>query len=182
MGYGDKNFSPRSGGNGYGGRQGGYGGGQGGRSGSYGGQGGFVSKPATFPNGYLSTAYLDTDGKRDVRYITRFAEDIGKTLGRDNNTGKSKIRAYFDTVNSINEAFCSGMISQDTAIIRLAQLKPRVADRLAKGNASQFFVDFINKNIDTVIEDEEFFKERLMQFRDHFEAVVCYTADKKERR
>lgn len=139
-------------------------------------------KAPTFPNGYLKNAYLDDKGERDVRYITEYALSIGKDFSADQSTGKSKIRAYFDSVNAIKEAVFSQSITENTAIIRLAQLKSRVIDRVAKGNASKFFSDFINKNIDVVISDPRMFKDRLLHFRDHFEAVVCYTAEKKERR
>lgn len=139
-------------------------------------------KAPTFPTGYLKNAYLDDSGERDTRYITEYAVHIGKAFSSDQNTGKSKIRAYFDAVNSIKEAVFNKTMSENTAIIQLAQLKPRVADRVAKGNASKFFADFIDKNIDTVISDKAKFKDRLLHFRDHFEAVVCYTAEKKERR
>lgn len=141
-----------------------------------------VINAPTFPAGYLKDAYLDASGDRDIRYLTSFAESIGKSFGDDGSTGKSKIRSYYDTVNSIKEALFTKAISENTAMIQLAQLKPRVADRVAKGNASKFFSDFINKNIDTVVSDKALFKDRLLHFRDHFEAVVGYTADKKERR
>ena len=118
----------------------------------------------------------------NIRYITSFAESIGKSFSEDESTGKSKIRSYFNTVNSIKEALFTKAISENTAMIQLAQLKSRVVDRMAKGNASKFFSDFINKNIDIVVSDKALFKDRLLHFRDHFEAVVGYTADKKERR
>lgn len=141
-----------------------------------------VINAPTFPAGYLKDAYLDEVGDRDIRYITSFAESIGKSLSTDDKTGKSKIRSYFDTVNSIKEALFNKVISENTAMIQLAQLKHRVIGRVAKETASPFFSDFINKNIDVVVSDKALFKERLLHFRDHFEAVVCYTAEKKERR
>ena len=66
-------------------------------------------------------------------------------------------------------------------MVRLGTLKSRVVDRAAKGNASKYFVDFIGKNIDVIVSDEDKFKERLRHFCEHFEAVVCYTAEKKSR-
>ena len=156
---------------------------------NYGNRGGFnprdsrpEPKVLTFPAGYLKDAYLDETGDRDIRYITSFAESIGKSFSTDDKTGKSKIRAYFDTVNSIKDALFNKVISENTAMIQLAQLKSRVVGRVAKETASQFFSDFINKNIDIVVSDKALFKERLLHFRDHFEAVVCYTAEKKDRR
>lgn len=137
---------------------------------------------ATFPDGYLKNAYLTDDGKDDVRYITKYAQHIGKCLCMDSSTGKSKIRSYFDSVTAIKEAFYTGKITKEKAIIQLSQLEPRVYDRMSKGNASKYFVDFINKNVDTVIEDPDLFKERLLHFCNHFEAVVCYTAEKTDRR
>lgn len=139
-------------------------------------------KVLTFPAGYLRDAYLDETGDRDIRYITSFAEAIGKSFSTDDKTGKSKIRSYFDTVNSIKDALFNKVISENTAMIQLAQLKSRVVGRVAKETASPFFSDFINKNIDIVVSDKALFKERLLHFRDHFEAVVCYTAEKKDRR
>lgn len=139
-------------------------------------------KVLAFPDGYLKNAYLDETGDRDIRYLTSFAVSIGKSFGDDDKTGKSKIRSYFNSVNAIKEALFAKAINENTAMIQLAQLKSRVVDRVAKGNASKFFSDFINKNIDVVVSDKALFKDRLMSFRDHFEAVVCYTAEKKERR
>lgn len=139
-------------------------------------------KVLTFPAGYLKDAYLDETGDRDIRYITSFAEAIGKSFSTDDKTGKSKIRSYFDTVNSIKDALFNKVISENTAMFQLAQLKSRVVNRVAKETASPFFSDFINKNIDIVVSDKALFKERLLHFRDHFEAVVCYTAEKKDRR
>lgn len=139
-------------------------------------------KVLTFPDGYLKNAYLDESGDRDIRYLTSFAVSIGKSFGDDDLTSKSKIRSYFNSVNSIKDALFTKAISENTAMVQLAQLESRVADRVAKRNASKFFSDFINKNIDVVISDKALFKDRLLHFRDHFEAVVGYTAEKKERR
>lgn len=138
--------------------------------------------PNTLPKGYLESDYLRSDGRRDTRYVLEFAEHIGKVLSADANTGKSKIRAYYDTALSIKDSVYNKAITEDEAIIRLSQLKNRVIDRQAKGNASPFFVKFISKNVDTVISDEDKFRERIRHFCEHFEAVVCHTADKKERR
>lgn len=142
-----------------------------------------VPNAPTFPAGYLKDAYLDESGDRDLRYLTTFAVSIGKSLSdKDDTTGKSKIRSYFNSVNSIKEALFTKAISENTAMVQLTQLKNRVVAREAKQTASKFFSDFINKNIDVVISDKALFKDRLIGFRDHFEAVVCHTAEKKERR
>ena len=149
-------------------------------------RGGYDRKPVddfkpTFPVGYLAHAYLDENGKRDRRYVLSFAEHIGKALSNDQSTGKSKIRSYFDAALSIKEAVFNKHITEDEAMVRLGTLKSRVVDRAAKGNASKYFVDFIGKNIDVIVSDEDKFKERLRHFCEHFEAVVCYTAEKKSR-
>lgn len=141
--------------------------------------------PLTFPSGYLTNGYFDNTGKRDVRYITKYAVEIGKALSFGvGMTAQSKIRSYYDEIATIKEAVFSKIIDLDTARIRIAQLTPRVNARYQKGTASKFFKDFIDKNVDVVIEsktDEEL-RNNILYFKDHFEAVVCYTKEEKTRK
>lgn len=136
----------------------------------------------SLPSGYLNNGYLTKDGKRDKRYIGEYAVQIGKVLSADQNTGKSKIRSFFDTSLSIKSAVYNKAISEDEAMVQLMQLKNRVVDRESKGNASKYFVEFISKNVDMVVSEDDKFRERIRHFCEHFEAVICHTADKRSRK
>lgn len=136
----------------------------------------------SFPDGYLENGYYDKNGEMDIKYITEYALKISKELSSDNETGKSKIRAYYDIVTNTQENLIRNYINVNEAMRQIAKLTPRAVNRVAKNNASKFFAAFISKNVEVVIKDSEGFKERLDYFRDHFEAIVGFTADKKERR
>ena len=135
-------------------------------------------KAASLPTDYLNTGYLDKDGGYNVDYITDIAENIGKQLSDTTsagNTATSKVRAYFDIVESTHHQLVSKGINVNQAITTLATLKARVNNSTAKGNSSKLFKDFIDKNVDTVIKSsKDGIITNLTGFKQHFEAVICY--------
>lgn len=135
---------------------------------------------ATLPSDYLVNGYTDNTGVLDIKYITEYAESIGRDLGNDRKTGVSKIRSYYDEVIS-DLTDCTYSDIQWTSVRnRVAMLKARANNRVTKGTASKLFFNFISKNVDTVVRSktEAEFKENLANFKDHFEAVVCYLPKK----
>lgn len=130
--------------------------------------------------GYLDNGYNDADGVMDIKLVTTIAEQIGKSLGSDGVTGVSKIRSFYDEVTSILTDCTYGNTKWTTSRNKLAMLKARANTRFEKGTASKLFLDFISKNVTLVTKskDEGEFKSNLRNFKDHFEAVVCYMPKK----
>lgn len=130
----------------------------------------------SIPADYLKSGYKDASGVLDIKLLTTQAEQLGKGLGSDGKTGVSKIRSFYDEVTSYLTDCTYGDIKWTAVRNKLGLLKARANTRFEKGTASKLFLDFISKNVTTVIEakTEEEFKENLANFKDHFEAVVCY--------
>lgn len=130
----------------------------------------------SIPADYLKNGYKDASGVLDIKLLTTQAEQLGKGLGSDGKTGVSKIRSFYDEVTSCLTDCTYGDIKWTAVRNKLGLLKARANTRFEKGTASKLFLDFISKNVNTVIEakTEEEFKENLANFKDHFEAVVCY--------
>lgn len=133
---------------------------------------------SALPADYLVNGYFREDGKCDIRYVGLFAETIAAGLSADRETGKSKIRAYFDEVINIKTDMERKYITEDKAMKMLTKLKSRVANRMTKKTASILFGQFICKNVDVVTANEADFRKNLEEFADHFEAVVGFTTDK----
>lgn len=127
-----------------------------------------------FPDTYLKFGYNKESGEFNPTYLTTLAERIGKELSMDGTTGKSKIRSYYDQVESLVTRLSSGALTEEQAKKQLTMLAPRVADRFNKGTASVVFKKFIEKNV-AYLNKTENFKADLYSFKLHFEAVVCYT-------
>ena len=127
-----------------------------------------------FPETYLKFGYNKESGEFNPTYLTTLAERIGKELSMDGTTGKSKIRSYYDQVESLVTRLSSGALTEEQAKKQLTMLAPRVADRFNKGTASVVFKKFIEKNV-AYLNKTENFKADLYSFKLHFEAVVCYT-------
>lgn len=130
----------------------------------------------SIPADYLKDGYTDESGVLDIKLLTTQAEQLGKGLGSDGKTGVSKIRSFYDEVTSYLTDCTYGDIQWKVIRNKLGLLKARANTRFEKGTASKLFLDFISKNVDTVIKakTEKEFKESLANFKDHFEAVVCY--------
>ena len=130
----------------------------------------------SIPADYLKNGYKDASGVLDIKLLTTQAEQLGKGLGSDGKTGVSKIRSFYDEVTSCLTDCTYGDMKWTAVRNKLGLLKARANTRFEKGTASKLFLDFISKNVNTVIEakTEEEFKENLANFKDHFEAVVCY--------
>lgn len=155
----------------------------GGKPGGYGGKPGFKSQPvaktpANLPKDYLQNGYKDDANGYEVEYITTIAQNIGSQLADTNssgNTASSKVRAYFDIVESVHSQFATKKITANSVMISLATLKARVNNVYSKGNASKLFKDFIDKNVDQVIKSPvSELAFNLTGFKLHFEAVLCY--------
>lgn len=131
---------------------------------------------ASIPVDYLKNGYKDASGVLDIKLLTTQAEQLGKSLGADGKTGVSKIRSFYDEVIRCLTDCTYGDMKWTAVRNKLGLLKARANTRFVKGTASKLFLDFISKNVNTVIEakTEEEFKENLANFKDHFEAVVCY--------
>ena len=144
------------------------------------GKGSNTGVRASIPAGYLENGYNGADGVMDIKLITSIAEQIGKSLGNDSLTGVSKIRSFYDEVTSILTDCTYGETKWTIARNNLAMLKARANVRFEKGTASKLFLDFISKNVTLVTnsKDETEFKSNLRNFKDHFEAVVCYLPKK----
>lgn len=127
-----------------------------------------------FPETYLKFGYNKESGEFNPTYLTTLAERIGKELSNDGTTGKSKIRSYYDQVESLVTRLSSGALTEEQTKKQLTMLAPRVADRFNKGTASEIFKKFIEKNV-AYLNKTENFKVDLYSFKLHFEAVVCYT-------
>ena len=136
-----------------------------------------VREKFSFPSDYLSNGYNDSEGKQSLKYIIDYSKKIGEELSKDKNTGKSKIREYYDNVVAINQRYVSGSIDLTRAKVELGKLIPRVENRVSKGTASVTFRNFISKNVKYVTSDDSTFKYNLRCFMEHFEAVVCYVND-----
>lgn len=130
----------------------------------------------SIPEDYLKHGYKDASGVLDIKLLTTQAEQLGKGLGSDSKTGVSKIRGFYDEVIRCLTDCTYGDMKWTAVRNKLGLLKARANIRFEKGTASKLFLDFISKNVNTVIEakTEEEFKENLANFKDHFEAVVCY--------
>lgn len=130
----------------------------------------------SIPVDYLKNGYKDASGVLDIKLLTTQAEQLGKSLGADGKTGVSKIRSFYDEVIRCLTDCTYGDMKWTAVRNKLGLLKARANTRFVKGTASKLFLDFISKNVNTVIEakTEEEFKENLANFKDHFEAVVCY--------
>lgn len=130
----------------------------------------------SIPADYLKNGYKDASGVLDIKLLTTQAEQLGKGLGSDGKTGVSKIRGFYDEVIRCLTDCTYGDMKWTAVRNKLGLLKARANIRFEKGTASKLFLDFISKNVNTVIEakTEEEFKENLANFKDHFEAVVCY--------
>lgn len=142
--------------------------------------GGMKPRSSALPVDYLKNGYTDESGELDIKLLTSQAEHIGKALGDDGTTSVSKIRSFYDSVTS-----CLTDITYEDAkwtMVRnnISLLKARANARFEKGTASRLFLDFISKNVDLVTESksEDAFRHSLRNFKDHFEAVVCYLPKK----
>lgn len=136
---------------------------------------------ASIPVDYLKDGYKDTSGVLDIKLLTTQAEQLGKSLGADGKTGVSKIRSFYDEVTDCMTDCVYGNKKWTEVRNKLALLKARANTRFEKGTASKLFLDFISKNMQVVTSSktESEFRENLANFKDHFEAVVCYLPKEK---
>lgn len=136
---------------------------------------------ASIPVDYLKNGYKDASGVLDIKLLTTQAEQLGKSLGADGKTGVSKIRSFYDEVTDCMTDCAYGNKKWTEVRNKLALLKARANTRFEKGTASKLFLDFISKNVQVVTSSktESEFRENLANFKDHFEAVVCYLPKEK---
>lgn len=129
---------------------------------------------ASLPAGYLSDGYKDKNGNFDIKYITSIASEVAKQFGYDN-VAKSKVRDYYNSLCTILDGLRFNSINMKQANRELSKMKPRVTNRGNKGTTPKVFVDFINKNVDLILnipDDEKL--QAMVDFKDHFESVVGY--------
>lgn len=127
------------------------------------------AKTSTFPEGYLSNGYQNSD----VKYITDYAEAIADAL-RPKMNPEVLVRIY-RKVDNLRYDFRKGSkpcpeIDFEAVKRELAKLLPYTASLVDKGKAPLMLREFMEANITAVTDTQTY-----LAFRDHLEAVTGYT-------
>jgi len=124
------------------------------------------------PEGYLKNGYFDDKGNILENYITKWAEDIAKTLGNAYpSMTKHQLRRFYNHVKSLEKKLD---LTEDYPSINadLKMLVSYAANAACKRPASipKFFESFVKRNLDTVKDIKTF-----RGFVQHFQAVVGFS-------
>jgi len=129
-------------------------------------------EPAKLPQGYLQGGYFQADGKSLLcEIIVSWAEEVAKTLGDSSPPMTyTQLRRFYNKVLSIKQKLDAG--SEFPQLVpELLTLKRDAADSVGRENAPQLFKDFIDRNVDLAVKEQEAFKKGFLQ---HFQSVVAY--------
>lgn len=123
------------------------------------------------PEGYLRGGYFDNKGNIFENYITKWAEDIAKTLGNAYPAmTKHQLRRFYNHVKSLEKKLD---LTNDYQTINadLKMLVSYAANAACKRPATipKFFETFIKRNLETVNDIKTF-----RGFVQHFQAVVGF--------
>lgn len=123
------------------------------------------------PRGYLESGYFDNKGNILENYITKWAEDIARTLGDAYpQMTKHQLRRFYNHVKSLEKKLD---LTDDYQTINadLKMLVSYAANAACKRPPSipKFFESFIKINLETVNDVKTF-----RGFAQHFQAVVGF--------
>jgi CRISPR type III-A-associated protein Csm2 len=120
---------------------------------------------------YLRNGYFEEkEGKRYLRpeVLDTLAMDIARLLG-NRNMKPHQLRRFFNKVRSIETKLNRG----DFEVIKadIYGLKRDVAYQVGRGVVPEEFQQFIDRNVELAVQDEDSFRRGFMQ---HFESVLAY--------
>lgn len=132
---------------------------------------------------YLKDGLVDSDGTIRLEYLNKFAKEIGKNLTEEitcKKLGYNRVRETYEYVLGVNTDLENGFINYQEAIIQLEKLVGRVHKRVSMKTATNYFKEFISKNVAVIskLENEKKIRQAIKAFATHYEMVVCYTEGK----
>lgn len=135
-------------------------------------QGGRQWRP-TLPQGYLAGGYFKPveKGERPAlrrEFIIEYPKDIAKALEDREKNKSTQLRRFYDYCIRIRDMLDRGQSFPEVEgdFCRLAAFAKYAESR---GKVSGLFVEFIQKNVDSIHSKDEFYA-----FVKHFEAVIAY--------
>jgi CRISPR-associated protein Csm2 len=150
----------------------------GGKNNQYQNRGGYERQPSyKLPDGYLKDGYFEFDEVKKIKKLKKdlildMAEkiSIGISNERSPELTKTQLRRFYDYTKNISEKLRMHNDVFEKVEIDIMKLKNFAADAKTKGKIPNVFYDFINKNIQTIKNIDDFKKG----FIEHFQAVVAY--------
>lgn len=136
---------------------------------SGGGRGPQYQVPA-LPKDYLAGGYYEMKNGKQVlkcEYILEFAQEISKSLNDRVKNKSSQLRKFYDFCMRLNQSLANNDFMSIQADFK--RLTPFVEYAKTRNRVTPLFVDFINKNVAAVRNEEDF-----RAFVKHFEAIVAY--------
>lgn len=130
---------------------------------------------AVFPEGYLENGYFKVVDGRDClkpEYIVEYPQKIADTLemdGNNNQNKQSQIRKFYEYLLQVQEKLRRSDSRFEVIEADFVELIPFVKYAKERKRVTQFFVDFIKKNVQTVKNERDFHA-----FVKHFEAVIAF--------
>lgn len=137
------------------------------------GKGGYQRQQPALPDGYLNGGYFGpvAEGERPAlrrEYIIGYPAKIAQALEDREKNKSTQLRKFYDYCIRIRDMLDRGQSfgEVESDFCRLAAFAKYAESR---SKVSGLFVDFIQKNVETVQSKEDFYA-----FLKHFEAVIAY--------
>lgn len=130
----------------------------------------------TFPEGYLKKGYFEDNDKKVLicDYIVEYPKHIVRNLEDKNKNKSSQLRKYYDYVVRIKDSLKYNRKEFEEVLGDIKRLDYYVSYAKTRGKVTDYFVNFIRKNLENVNTKEEFFA-----FATHFEAIIAYLPKEK---
>lgn len=122
------------------------------------------------PEGYLANGYFDKNGNLREEFVTRWAEEIAKKLGRVTpDMKKHQLRRFYNHVKSLERKMNLSNYDSINKDLKLLISYAASAAFATPPKVPKLFEDFIRKNLE-LVKDSKTFKA----FLNHFEAIVGF--------
>ena len=137
----------------------------------------FNNKPdPTFPEGYLEEGYFEDESKKTLKseYIVKYPKYIVKNLKDGDKNKSNQLRKYYDFVVRIKDTLKYDIKTFDEVYPEIKKLDYHSSYAKTRGKVTEYFVDFIKKNLQNINTKEDFFA-----FATHFEAIIAYLPNER---
>jgi CRISPR type III-A-associated protein Csm2 len=162
-----------------------------GRQGSGSGSGGrgYSSNAPTLPKDYLPRRFFDPGGHLLGDIFIKWPMEVTESLSQTKpKATKNALRAFYSMLRMAKNQFDAQRTSPDTAWgdakSQLYKLRVAAQYQSTRGVISRLCQDFLNANIDAVLQegkDPVLFAKYFNAFVEHFQAVMAYLPERADR-
>lgn len=132
--------------------------------------GGGNNRIVDLPNGYLASGYYEDSEKKVMRleYIIKYPKEIVRKIKVEKNKNKNaQLRRFYGYVVHIKESLRQPNITYKEMEAKIKHLPNLTAYAKQRGHISDYFQDFIEKNVHSIHDEKDF-----AAFAMHFEAII----------